>query len=75
VGAMSPFHILIILVVVAIPVVVIGAIVYAVVASNRKTANYPVGQHSMAPGWYPDPQNQGQRRWFDGARWTESTMP
>ena len=22
------------------------------------------------PGWYPDPQGQGQR-WWDGTRWTE----
>jgi hypothetical protein len=28
-----------------------------------------------APGWYPDPQDPGQTRWWDGSAWTESTQP
>ncbi|WP_072804108.1 DUF2510 domain-containing protein [Rhodococcoides yunnanense] len=72
---MSPFHVLIILVVVAVPVIVVGAIVYAVVSSSRRSANQLVAQPFVAPGWYADPQNPGQRRWFDGAQWTDSTTP
>lgn len=27
------------------------------------------------PGWYPDPEQAGQLRWFDGTAWTESRRP
>jgi uncharacterized protein YbjQ (UPF0145 family) len=29
----------------------------------------------VAPGWYPDPQHQGQLRYWDGSAWTEHTQP
>src|SRR4051812_42521596 len=29
----------------------------------------------VAPGWYPDPQTQGQLRYWDGNAWTEHTQP
>lgn len=70
----SPFHILIVLVVVAIPVIAIGAIVYAVVNSNKRSAG-PQPMPIAAPGWYADPGNPNQRRWFDGATWTDATSP
>ena len=28
-----------------------------------------------APGWYPDPQNEAQQRYWDGAAWTENVAP
>src|ERR1700752_4880521 len=27
------------------------------------------------PGWYPDPQDSGSLRWFDGDIWTEHRQP
>lgn len=29
----------------------------------------------FAPGWYADPQNGGQVRWWNGQAWTEHTRP
>ena len=26
-------------------------------------------------GWYPDPQNPGQQRYWDGTQWTQSAAP
>ncbi len=30
---------------------------------------------SAAPGWYPDPQNPGQQRYWDGTTWSAATPP
>lgn len=74
--ATSPWHILIVLVLLAIPLVVIGAIVYAVVKSNRRRSTLGVQMHQApVPGWYPDPGSPVQFRWFDGVRWTDATAP
>ena len=33
-------------------------------------------QGQAQPGWYQDPSGpQGQKRWWDGTRWTEHTQP
>lgn len=32
------------------------------------------GQSTPA-GWYPDPQNPGQQRYWDGTAWSQSTAP
>jgi uncharacterized protein YbjQ (UPF0145 family) len=29
----------------------------------------------VAPGWYPDPQAEGQLRYWDGSAWTEHVQP
>jgi hypothetical protein len=33
------------------------------------------GQDSPAPGWYPDPERPGNRRWWDGLAWTDFSEP
>ncbi|MCL2490175.1 MAG: DUF2510 domain-containing protein [Propionibacteriaceae bacterium] len=30
---------------------------------------------STPPNWYPDPQNTGALRWWDGTQWTEQVQP
>lgn len=30
---------------------------------------------SVPPGWYPNPENAREIRWWDGSRWTEQTQP
>jgi uncharacterized protein (AIM24 family) len=30
---------------------------------------------STPAGWYPDPSNAAQQRWWDGSQWTEHTHP
>lgn len=32
------------------------------------------GEHP-APGWYPDPENPGNRRWWDGIAWSTFSEP
>jgi hypothetical protein len=37
-------------------------------------AGHPgAGQGLPPPNWYPDPQQPGSRRWWDGSRWTDHT--
>lgn len=33
------------------------------------------GSESAPAGWYSDPQNPGQQRYWDGSAWTEATQP
>lgn len=33
------------------------------------------GGGSPAPGWYPDPENPGNRRWWDGIAWSTFSEP
>jgi hypothetical protein len=32
-------------------------------------------QTHVPGGWHPDPHNQNQLRFFDGAQWTDQTAP
>ena len=46
--------------IVALPFIIITAIMKAA----RKTETNP-------KGWFPDPENPGQYRYFDGEQWTQ----
>jgi hypothetical protein len=58
---------------------VVGALVSGIVLiAQPKTARQnrpPAGSSAgPAPGWYPDPENPAQFRYFDGRVWTSSTQ-
>ena len=38
-------------------------------------AGYGTGQGGPPPGWYPDPDRPGNRRWWDGLAWTDFSEP
>ncbi len=35
----------------------------------------PPGRHAAPGGWYPDPAQQGQERYWDGWQWSRTTRP
>lgn len=73
-GALSPWHILVILLVVS---VVIGAIVGLVmlIVKLAKSKTQPAPQSAVKPGWYPDPHDPSLLRYYDGQAWTAHTQP
>ncbi len=39
------------------------------------TSISPVSQPAIAQGWYPDPSNTQQKRYWDGTQWTDQVAP
>ncbi|MFP5283573.1 MAG: RDD family protein [Actinomycetes bacterium] len=35
----------------------------------------PPGRHAAPTGWYPDPTDPGQERWWDGWQWSRNVRP
>lgn len=59
---------------------VVGAIVSGVVLLAQPKSSAPMRPQGSWPGgaaagWYPDPQNPGVMRYFDGRMWTASIQP
>jgi hypothetical protein len=47
-----------------------------VVMTMSSTAGVPVGHRVPPPaGWYDDPEIPGQKRFWDGSRWTDERVP
>ena len=42
--------------------------------SNPLPPSQPTPSGATPAGWYADPQNPSQRRWFDGTNWTAQTQ-
>src|ERR1700756_4167770 len=58
-----------------------GAIVVGIVsivrglAQESRDRKAERARPAQLPDWYPDPQNQGMMRWWDGRAWTADTRP
>ncbi len=74
---LSPWHWIILLIVLGL----LGAGVYGIVllvkSSTRSAQPYtgPAISPTTAPGWYPDTADPSILRYFDGQVWTPSAKP
>jgi Protein of unknown function (DUF2510) len=74
-GGLSPWHLVVLLVIFAI---IVGIVVLIVRLAKPKSVNphgVPGTPTAAAPGWYPDPNDSSLMRYFDGRVWTSSTQP
>ena len=69
-GALSPVHFLLSLLVLAVVVGVVAGIVLLIVKASKSTVF-----GAKRADWYPDPQNPAMARYFDGSSWTSHTQP
>ncbi|MFE3441520.1 DUF2510 domain-containing protein [Nocardia sp. NPDC059180] len=74
-GALSIWHILVLIVLLAM-IAGVGTLVFAIIKASG-SGSRPVGRPpaAMAPGWYPDHADPSLLRWFDGQQWTPQTQP
>lgn len=73
-GALSIWHILVLLVALAVVVAIVaGVVVLIAKASGPKTPSAPMGQ--VRAGWYPDIHDPSLVRYYDGLNWTGHTQP
>jgi hypothetical protein len=73
VGGLQPWHWVIAFVVAAVLVLLIVVVVLVIVVAGK--SRKPTMQVGNDPGWYPDPRDPTNIRYFDGRQWTEGVRP
>jgi Protein of unknown function (DUF2510) len=76
-GGLSPWHVVVLLVMFAIIVAAIVGFVVLRLAKPKSVNPHgvPGTPTAPAPGWYPDPHESSLMRYFDGRGRTSSTQP
>ncbi|WP_235214788.1 DUF2510 domain-containing protein [Rhodococcus opacus] len=69
-GAMSPWHWMIVCAALAVMLAIIIGVI-ALIVRVVKSGNTAASAHPVPPGWYPDTADARLIRWQDGHHWTE----
>lgn len=69
---LNGLEVLILVLVLIVPALLIVCVILLVAKASRTPASAGASPSKKTPaGWYEDPISPGQRRYWDGAGWTE----